>query len=77
MLLQYLFIHAYPVPLPLNISLLRVVRPVRPDGRCQLLHLRKQGGTCLVQLDCNCMILMRIYKLKGTVQRQRDGSGQE
>jgi hypothetical protein len=57
MLSQYLFIHAYPILVTLTILyLLRVVRLVRPDGRRQLLHLRKQGGTCQAQLNCNCMI---------------------
>jgi hypothetical protein len=57
MLLQYLFIHAYPIRVTLTIlCLLRVVRPVRPDGRRQLLHLRKQGETCMSQLDCTVIV---------------------
>ena len=48
---QDLFIHTYLARVQLNSSLLRVVRFVRPDGRRQLLHLRKQEGTCLAQLD--------------------------
>jgi hypothetical protein len=75
MLSQYLFIHAYPIRVTLTIlCLLRFVRPVRPDGRRQLLHLRKQGWTCLDQVDCNFMIFYAGFiKLKVTVQR--DGPG--